>query len=170
MTGGFGRVLAIGLGLTALAGCGGSDERLVSLDARIKALDGQMELGEVRVVTLPPIKQGEWIVAIAGQYGGYVCAPSPLGAKASQKVSDYGGSESFPAFLLLVSEDRVISDMPLSVANSTSAIRSSEKRKHQELCALIADSNHHSLVVECMAPVSGKPSGRACEVVLRAVK
>lgn len=170
VTGGFWRILVLGLGLMALAGCGGPDERLQALDARIKALDGTMKLGEVREVSLPSIKQGEWIVAIAGQYGGYVCTPSPLSAKASQKVSDYGGSESFPAFLLLVSGDRVVADMPLSIANSTSVIRSTEKRKYQELCALIASPTHRSLVVECMKPVSDKPTGRACEVVLRMVK
>lgn len=166
---GFWRGLLLGLSLlAALAGCGGPDERLVNLDARIKALDGQMKLGEVREVPLPLIKPGEWIVAIAGQYGGHTCDPSPLSAKGSQKVSDYGGSESFPAFLLLVSGDRVVSDIPLSVADSPSAIQPHEK--DQALCALIAGSNHRSLVVECMKPVSENPAGRACEVVLREIR
>ncbi len=168
-TGGLWRGLLLGLSLLiSLAGCGGPDERLIELDARIKALDGQMKLGETREVPLPTIKEGEWIVAVGGQYSGHACQPSPLSEKASQKVSDYGGSESFPAFLLLVSGDRVVSDMALSVADSPSVIQPLEK--DQALCALIAGPTHRSLVVECMKPVSDKPAGRACEVALRAVK
>ena len=167
--GGFWRGLLLRLGLLAtLAGCGGPDERLVDLDARIKALDGQMKLGEVREVPLPTIKQGEWIVAIAGQYGGIACEPSPLSEKAKQRVTlDYGSSESYPAFLLLVAGERVASSMALSIATSPSAVWSQTDKGS---CALIAGPNHHSLVVECQMPVSDKPSGRACEVVLRAVK
>lgn len=165
MTGGFGRALAIGLGLATLAGCGGPDERLLSLDARIKALDGTMKLGEVREVPLPTIKQGEWIVAINGQYVGSVCEPSPLSREASLDVSNYGG-KGYPAFLLLVEGSRVRSDFPLSLAYT--AVSPPEKSRWT--CALIAGPNHHSLVVECMKPVSDKPVGRACEVVLRAVK
>lgn len=164
-------MLVFGLGLIVLVGCGGPDERLQTLDARIKALDGTMKLGEVRQVPLPSIKQGEWIVAIDGQYGGHVCEPSPLSEKAAGRVSlDYGASESFPTFLLLVSGDHVVSHMPLSIAASHSAVRSLAKEKDQVLCALIAGLTHHSLVLECMKPVSDKPAGRACEVVLRAVK
>ena len=160
--------LVLGLSLMVI-GCGGPDERLQTLDARIKALDGQMKLGEVREVPLPTIKQGEWIVAIDGQYGGHVCEPSPLSEKAAGRVSlDYGASESFPAFLLLVSGDSVVSDMALSVADSPSAIQPLEK--DQALCALIAGHKHRTLVVECMKSVSDKPASRACEVVLRAVK
>ena len=141
MIGGFGRGLAIGLGLIALAGCGGADERLVKLDARIKALEGTMKPGEVREVRLPPIKQGEWIVAIAGQYGGIVCEPSPLSEKAAQRVTlNYGSSESYPAFLLLVTGDRVASSMALSIATSPSAVWSQADKGS---CALIADPKHH---------------------------
>lgn len=160
--------LVLGLGLTVV-GCSEPDERLQALDARIKTLDGQMKLGEVREVPLPTIKRGEWIVAIDGQYGGHVCEPSPLSEKAAGRVSlDYGASESFPAFLLLVSGDRVASDMALSVADSPSAIQPHEKDR--ALCALIAGPEHRVLVVECMKPVSDKPAGRACEVVLRTIK
>ncbi len=160
--------LAACLCLAYLTGCGGTDDRLVNLDARIKALDGQMRLGEVREVALPMLREGEWIVAVAGQYGGRACQPSALSSEASQEVSDFGGSESFPAFLLLISGDHVVSDMALSVADSPLAIQPSEK--DQALCALIAGSQHRALVVECMKPSSDKPSGRTCEVVLRAVK
>jgi len=162
------RVMALGLAMTTLAGCGGPDERLVNLDARIKVLDGQMKLGEVREVPLPPVKPGEWIVAIGGQYGGIVCKPSPLPEKAAQRVTlNYGSSESHPAFLLLVAGERVTSSMALSIATSPSAIVAQADKGS---CALIAGSNHHSLIVECRAPLSDKSSGRVCEVVLRAVK
>lgn len=167
MSGGFGRALVLGLGLAALAGCGGPDERLQELDARIKALDGQMKLGEVREVPLPAIKPGEWIVAINGLYQGSVCDPSPLSEKAAQRVAlDYGSSESYPAFLLLVLGDHVASSLALSIATWPATVRSQKDID----CALIAGPAHHSLVVECMKPVSAKPAGRACEVVLRAVK
>lgn len=167
MSGGFGRILALGLGLTALAGCGGPDERLQELDARIKALDGQMKLGEVREVPLPTIKPGEWIVAINGLYQGSVCDPSPLSEKAAQRVTlDYGSSESHPAFLLLVSNDHVASSVALSIATWPATVRSQKDID----CALIAGPEQRALVVECMKPVSDKPVGRACEVVLRAVK
>jgi hypothetical protein len=165
VSGGVWRLLALGLGLTVLAGCGGPDERLVELDARIKALDGQMELGEVREVPLPPIKQGEWVVAINGQYVGSVCDPSPLSKEASLDASNYG-SKGYPAFLLLVAGSRVRSDFPLSLAYT--AVSPAEKSRWT--CALIAGPTHRALVVECMKPVSDKASGRACEVVLRAVK
>lgn len=157
--------LALGLGLMALAGCSGPDERLQALDARIKALDGQMKLGEVREVPLPTIKQGEWIVAINGQYVGSVCEPSPLSREASHEVSNYG-SKTYPAFLLLGSEDRIQSNIPLSLTYT--AVNPPEKSRWT--CALIAGPSHRRLVVECMKPVSDKPSDRACEVVLRAVK
>ena len=157
--------LVFGLGLLVLVGCGGPDERLQALDARIKALDGQMKLGEVREVALPPIKPGEWMVAINGQYVGSVCEPSPLSKEASHEVSNYG-SKTYPAFLLLGSEDRIRSDIPLSLAYT--AVNPPEKSRWT--CALIAGPSHHSLVVECMKPASDKLSGRACEVVLRAVK
>ncbi|MCG3188106.1 MAG: hypothetical protein IOMNBAOH_02830 [Rhodocyclaceae bacterium] len=164
---GFWRVLALGLSLTALAGCGGPDERLQALNARIRALDGQMKLGEVREVPLPPIKQGEWVVAINGLYQGSVCDPSLLSEKAAQRVAlDYGSSESSPAFLLLVSGDHVASSMALSIATWPATVRSQKDIDY----ALIAGPTHRLLVVECMKPVSDKAAGRTCEVVLRAAK
>jgi hypothetical protein len=167
LVGRFWNALALGLGLMALAGCSGPDERLQALDARIKALDGQMKLGEVREVPLPTINQGEWIVAINGLYQGSVSDPSPLSEKAAQRVTlNYGSSESYPAFLLLVSGDRVASSMALSIASWPATVRSQDDID----CALIAGLTHRSLVVECMKPVTDKPPGRACEVVLRAVK
>lgn len=163
------RRLAMGMILVPLISCGGQDERLQILDARIKALDGKMKLGEVREVPLPPIKRGEWIVAIAGQYGGRICTPSPLSTKVTERVNyNFGMSELYPAFLLLVSGDRVVSDMPLSIAKTPTSVR--YVVIGQDMCGLIADSNHHSLVVECIKPITDKPIGHACEVALRDVK
>lgn len=161
------RVLLHCLGFMILAGCGGPDERLQTLDARIKALDGQVKLGEVREVPLPAIKRGEWIVAINGLYQGSACEPSPLSEKAAQRVTlDYGSSESSPAFLLLVKNDHIVSSMALSIATWPGTVRSQKDVD----CALIAGPEHQTLVVECMKPVSEKTPGHNCEVVLRAVK
>lgn len=160
-------LLAVCLCLVYLTGCGGPDERLVSLDARIKALDGKMKLGEVREVALPTIRSDEWVVAINGLYQGSVCNPSPLSEKAAQHVVlDYGSSESHPAFLLLVSGDRVVSSMALSIASWPATVRPQSDKD----CALIAGTTHQALVVECIQPSPDKSSGRTCEVVLRAVK
>lgn len=157
--------LVLWLGLMALAGCGGPDERLMNLDAQIKALEGTMKLGEVREVALPQINQGEWVVAINGQYVGSVCEPSPLSKEAAQEVSSYV-SKTYPAFLVLGLKDHVRSDIPLSLAYT--AVNPLEESRWT--CALIAGPEHRVLVVECMKPVSDKLSGRACEVVLRAIK
>lgn len=166
----FWRGMALVLGLLTLAGCGQTDERLRELDHRLLAINGVLKPGETREVALPTIKPGEWVVAISGQYSGQVCQPSPLSEKAAQQVSlDFGASEAHPAFLLLVSRDRVQSSMQLSIATTPLAIQPLGKGK--ALCSLIAGPEHHSLVVECMAlPSSSKTVGRACEIVLRAVQ
>lgn len=160
--------LAVWLCSVYLTGCGGPDERLVSLDARIKALDGKMKLGEVREVALPTIHEGEWIIAINGRYAGSICDPSPFSEKLSRKLSlEYGGSELVATYLLLVNSEAVNSTLPLSPLSEYGSVRADDDRS---TCALIAAPSHRVLVVECMKPVSEKPAGRACEVVLRAVK
>jgi hypothetical protein len=163
------RLLALGLGLIVLAGCGGPDERLVELDARIKALDGQMKLGEVREVPLPVLHKGEWLVAMNGRYAGSICDPSPFPEKLSSKLTlEYGGSELVATYLLLVNVDSINSKFPLSSLSEYGSVRGVGDDRWT--CALIADPTHRALVVECMKPVSDKAAGRACEVVLRAVK
>lgn len=150
-----------------LAGCNKPDERLQALNGRIKALDGQMRLGEVREIPLPSIRQGEWLVVINGQYGGVVCPPSPLSEKvARQAILDFGNKEGgASAYMLLVSDDSIQSSVGSSI-NFT--VWQPEKFKGS--CALIAGPSHVALVVECVRPVVDKASGRTCDITLRAVK
>ncbi|OJY55785.1 hypothetical protein [Thiobacillus sp. 0-1251] len=154
--------------ISALTSCNQSDQRLTKLDAMVTLAQKEMKPGEVRNVALPALQGNEHLVMINGQYGGYLCDPVPFSKTAANKVMNYAGEASYPAFFMIVKGDDVASHMPVSTAHSNTFVY--PRLAKQPLCALVADQGNRYVELECVPLRHDVSLEQRCDVRLRSVR